>query len=1780
MNIDSNHGLWIDELSGQHWADSCGFSISVWLGDLASEERPRVVDRLRVKTGPPTFAEAKRAFEENTDLSGCVRCQWGDDAIELVVPMPFHGAFFSHRPDFQHGLVSVWASWLGEEPGFRLVRPTSEARRDNIQWRIGLPGGRFVGATLNKPTTEERKRLNFLRYFGSATVYPGWLRSYLPVRGRPKDWDAVIEAIHANPSEASDEDDLSHRILVTYPVWLKHRIAREFLKLVLEENEGKLGKRAALVLSGVEAGTLDLAREAWLAVQRGKQTAAQRLVWAIHAHKSADKTDWVDPINPLDLASRITRVRRVHLPASKLDEVPAVFRQNHPSFRGRLCPVESPESEQVGLSLQLAAGTSVDFDGHIHPATESAAEIGFGAALVPFFAHNDGARNMMGAKNLRQAVPVRKPSRPAVTTGREVVLQEFVRPLVEIGVCPGAISVEGGFGLGHDLLVAYLPWHGMNFEDAIVLGQQVVDKGLLDLAFYKRVRRPIKLGWVPADPVEQTVWKWSEKGLAKAGTELVAGSPLASFVWEGKADSKRLAILYEERTPAILKAIRFDRRSEWTGGVLEYELELPIPVRPGDKLMGRHGNKGVVGAILHADKMPRLPDSQTLPEELRGRTIDVLLNPHGVISRMNLGQLIETHLGWVLHSGQCQAGDLLKPGFAESTPMAAPFSDALSHDKVQQWLEKTGLDPYGRIRLVLPDGTMTISPVTVGFQHIVRLRHVAELKSQARRGGQDALYSTKTGQAIHGRKLGGGQRLGEMEIWALAGHSAEAVLAEFLGLKSSAELVASPGCDKPVSGPPGCTGYSRTLQDWLSALLINLDVGDDHVRLSFSDSATLPAFAGQVNSPRGLDSCVTASFACRQGGNKKPCDFRLLNGDQIAFAPPTQGGQAKAPTLALRDLLDHLLLLPGGALRRDEATFALALKDMETGQAAGVLSFEFTAATDQLKGVARPVAGKQPTRWPLSLQEVYLYGRFDKGDGKNWSADDLLAEFEKEGAQRSVAEMRITCPDHSTSRLAGAKPFGQVLRGTPGGLFDPRIFGSGIPTSTDRNSNRWGYIGLPIEIPYPLHVFLTTSRSPKDQAKAFDSFLKVHKIERPAIPMIQRIPVLPSRYRMPANTKGGLIADVIERRGYAPLVQSCLRYEHAKDDEQRTKIASQIERQVETLFQMLVEALRHKSGMIRRHGLGRRVDRSARLVVTPNPELDWDDAGIPTTVLLELIGDLVAAWLEGRSATEKAHEPMANLARLSWLHPKEDPLALAEAQRSLRKYLEAHPNFVVLLNRQPSLHRDSFQAFHPVPLPPEAGDVIQLCPLTCKGFAADFDGDEMVIHVPLGADAQKEAARLLPSRNLFSLATEAPGNVLAHFDQDFVLGTYWLGAVGANETNAALGASLPGDCCRTLIPAARRMSKGDGIKLLSHLATNHPDKAAQCIAEWMRMAFAACSKMGVSFGFYELREIASRIAADVTRVCENKNGKSNDELQKISGEALDRIVADPSDFGCPGLHFAAMALSGARGKKQVRQIIAARGLLEPGTTGFKVGEDMGRFFFRQSLVDGLGPEEAFFAAMNARSSMCDKKLGTGYAGALTRALVFALWPYRIVSADCGSKEQRRNPATCLVQDGFCAACYGALPGGTLPEMGFPAGLIAAQSIGERGTQLSMQSFHTGQSAVDIHYVRRVLGIGAKLPPPEFRFVNPAEAQLFLKKLRGSDAYQDVLARHFEIVWKVLSWSQNKDLLSAIVAQDSITRLAHRDQPREIALAALTGQECPRANPFAKVLFGGFGKAAT
>jgi hypothetical protein len=1788
--------FWRAQTDAQSWAKVCSSGLHETLGLVFGNE-------FNVELRMPTADEVAQALKFNQSIIGNLslkRKQSPEAALRFQTPIPYHGVFIKGSEESPDPGFLVWASWLGERPGFRFFKPNGGPRRETVHWRVGLPNGRYVQCPCADLKNGQHDKIfpDTARLLPPQSSFPKFLHELheqtgsiaFPQKRRRKNevsksfWKELhriaCEALEAGKILVTDEDDLNHRSLVTYPAWLKGRLAEVLVDSLLRAPAGD----AALVVRALKERTsLDSESQdrLWNWLTQNAQSISMRLSppgWDHDGVAEGEKRfcplQRVKPLNPADMAALLTQVRRYPLAHDVQEMLPGHYRQNHPSFRGRICPVQSPESGVVGLSLHLAKGATVDWDGRIHPASgdEPSEELGFGAGLVQFYEHNDGARCMMGAKNLRQAVPVAKRQQPVVRSGGEKAVREFVHPLIECGMCPDAIDDKGNPALGTDLLVAYLPWNGMNVDDAIVVGNHVVENGLLDIQITKRIRRRLNPGWIPTSLGRASIITEELGGLAVPGDTLLGGSLIAAFGLEGYQDRVKWELRYLDRSPAKLRSIGFRRGAPWMGGVLEYELAKELKLGMGDKLMGRHGNKGVVGAVLPADQMPRLPDNPAMPAHLRGRPIDVLLNPHGVISRMNLGQLLETHVGWLLRAGFKQE-ELLRDSLPARKDLGQAFARALDHSKVQKLLERSGLDRFGRVQLVMPDGSLTRSPVVVGFQHIVRLRHVPELKSQTRRGGKGALYSRSTGQAVHGRALGGGQRAGEMEVWALAAHQAEHVLEELLGVKADSILTqrflekTKPASDRKPEG------FEARLRDWLFALLIDLKFDGRKATLKFLNSRAVAERVGtekKLKTSAGLTEKVRATFCCQSRRKGGDCPFVLLDGARIAATPPE--GEGRQPTLQLADLLTHLGFEIELPLQRADDGFSLRLKSNHDGQATGKLKVCFSPdETNQVKAEIFPDAKHAPAGWPAALEKINAYVQFQLEKGRNVEAKQVIEEFQKEEGRFSIGQMRVSCPTHTTVPLKGKPPFSLVHNPIPGGLFDSQLFGPVQSAGTTDDSKHWAYIELPAEIPFPIEAFLGRNEDG-------DEFLKKHGISKRKLPPVRYVPVLPLRYRMPLLFTGTPMQDDFAA-AYGEILDACRASRLTAANGAPAKATEKISANVTRLFRFIIDRLTGKEGLIRHDGLGRRVDRSARLVIVPNPDLRWDQAGVPTAVLLELLGDELAKWMQEKRASGDLVEMLdimladqcrsGPLEEWSWQRSNKDSEVLQHGYQLLRRFLDAHPDVLVILNRQPSLHRDSIQSFHPVPLPPESGDVIQLCPLVCKGFGADFDGDEMAVHVPVSAKAREDARKLLPSQNMFSLAT---GEVLAQYDQDFVLGLYWLSRDESGFKDKLLEI-LPEGCCRELV-TKKAMDKSAGNALLEHISKAHPHQAPEIIWKLSKLAFNCCSRMGVSFGFYELVEMAKRCSKEARRVADDfdksKPGAINAELQKVVEKPLREILDGKADFNQAGLHFSAMALSGARGRSQVRQLLAARGFLNPGGLSFKAPID--DFLICSSLTKGMSPDEAFFAAMNARSSMCDKKLGTRQSGYLTRRLVTALWPVHITENNCGSKRRPHGPATCLAKSGVCAECYGLLPDGSKPIVGFPAGLIAAQSIGERGTQLSMQSFHTGEKVFSIQNVLAILD-GKE---SEGCFEGEKDAKSFIEAMKVSDAYRKLENRHFEILWRVISRSPGKSLKSAIQSSGLITRIAFENQAKQILLGASNSNSGSLDEPVSRVLFNRFG----
>jgi DNA-directed RNA polymerase subunit beta len=498
-------------------------------------------------------------------------------------------------------------------------------------------------------------------------------------------------------------------------------------------------------------------------------------------------------------------------------------------------------------------------------------------ALIPFLEHNDANRALMGANMQRQAVPLMITEPPVIGTGLEyraavdtgdVVLAQnagtvvdvdadqitietkdgkeeyelvkFMRsnqgtlihqkPVVGLGekvkaedvLADGSSTAQGELALGKNLLVAFMPFEGYNFEDAIVLSERLVKDDVLSsihIHEYEIDARSTKLGDeeitrdIP-NRSEESLKDLDDRGVVRIGAEVGSGDLLVGKVTpkgetELTAEEKLIRAIFKEKAREVrdtslkvphgeggkvidVKTFSREAGDDLSPGVNELVrvyVAKKRKIAEGDKLAGRHGNKGVIARIVAEEDMPFLED---------GTPVDVVLNPLGVPSRMNIGQILETHLGWAAMHGVfaengAQNGD--------PTPIATPVFDGATEEEVDnalvEWTKqnpnhaiKFNVDPKrrpgrrcsGKLRLFNGrSGEPFDQKVTVGYMYILKLLHLVDDKIHARSTGP---YSLVTQQPLGGKAQFGGQRFGEMEVWALEAYGAAYTLQEMLTIKS------------------------------------------------------------------------------------------------------------------------------------------------------------------------------------------------------------------------------------------------------------------------------------------------------------------------------------------------------------------------------------------------------------------------------------------------------------------------------------------------------------------------------------------------------------------------------------------------------------------------------------------------------------------------------------------------------------------------------------------------------------------------------------------------------------------------------------------------------------------------------------------------------------------------------------------------------------------------------------------------------------------------------------
>ena len=515
-------------------------------------------------------------------------------------------------------------------------------------------------------------------------------------------------------------------------------------------------------------------------------------------------------------------------------------------------------------------------------------------ACIPFLENDDCNRALMGSNMQRQAVPLMVTQQPIVATGMEYKaatdsgtavlakndgivekvdadhvevrnaqgavdnysLVKFARsnagtcinqrPIVEVGenvkagqvLADGPAMRNGEISLGKNALIGFMTWEGYNYEDAVLLNEKIVREDVytsIHIEEYETESRDTKLG--PEEITrdipnvsEDALKDLDERGIIRIGAEVKSGDILVGKVTpkgetELTAEERLLRAIFGEKAREVrdtslrvphgeygiivdVKVFTPENSDELQPGVREVVrcyIAQKRKISVGDKMAGRHGNKGVVSRILPQEDMPYLPD---------GTPLDIVLNPLGVPSRMNIGQVLEVHLGYAAHALGCK--------------VATPIFDGATYEDIQAELVKAGLDPEGKS--VLYDGR-TGEPfdnkVTVGYVYFLKLHHLVDDKIHARSTGP---YSLVTQQPLGGKAQFGGQRFGEMEVWALEAYGAAYTLQEILTVKSDDVTGRVRTYESIVKGhnvpTPGVPESFRVLLKELQSLCLNIQVLD------------------------------------------------------------------------------------------------------------------------------------------------------------------------------------------------------------------------------------------------------------------------------------------------------------------------------------------------------------------------------------------------------------------------------------------------------------------------------------------------------------------------------------------------------------------------------------------------------------------------------------------------------------------------------------------------------------------------------------------------------------------------------------------------------------------------------------------------------------------------------------------------------------------------------------------------------------------------------------------
>ncbi|MCK4244156.1 MAG: DNA-directed RNA polymerase subunit beta, partial [Candidatus Omnitrophica bacterium] len=1540
------------------------------------------------------------------------------------------------------------------------------------------------------------------------------------------------------------------------------------------------------------------------------------------------------------------------------------------------------------------------------------------ASLISFLEHDDANRALMGSNMQRQSVPLIRPESPLVKTGMEKIIvrdsgavlraessgevvevdserivikkvpsdslqlkdkvvqhfRKFVRlnqdtcfhqsPIVDKGerikkgqiISDGPAISQGELALGRNVFVAFMPWYGYNFEDAILISEKLVKEDIYTSIHIKEFKveareTPLGVEEIARDIPnlsEEALKNLDEEGIIRIGaevkpndilvgkvspkseTELSSEERLLRVIFGEKAkdvantslyvppgisgivinvrkfsrsleekskkekEAERKEILKVQRTfkrrkeeilksgadkiklllPAlqkskilpllsVLKSRNLKRREKFESSVLDLikkeklrerikkllelivteinkidsqenrlidrikkgdalpsdvikrivvEVAIKKPIAVGDKVSGRHGNKGVIARILPEEDMPYLAD---------GTPVEIVLNPLGVPSRMNLGQILETHLGWVAKT--------------LGISVESPVFESLSEESIKNLLKKAHLPEDGKV--VLCDGRTGepfLQKVTVGHIYMMKLFHLADEKVHARSVGS---YSLVTQQPLGGRAQFGGQRFGEMEVWALEGYGAAYTLQEILTVKSDDTVGRRKIYESIVKGK---SFSEHRIPESFNVLMKELRGLGLNVRIEKDKEGR-----------REISLCIASPSTIRSWSSGEVKKAETIN--YRTFKPEKDG------------LFCEKIF---GPVKDWECACGKYKKIKYKGIVCDRCGVEITTSDVRRERMAH-----------LELAAPVSYIWLFKSTA-NWMG--LLLEMTQSRLEMILYYERyvVIKPGESAyqkKELLTEEEYQRAIANCKG-------FKAGIGAEAIRELLK------EIDLKRTESSLLRKIKSTKYKSKRKNLIKNLRVTQglqksgvKPEWMIANVVPILPPDLRPLLPLKGGRFATSDLNDLYQRVINRNNRLKRLLKLRAPDIIIRNEKRMLQEAVDNLLDNGRHgnpvlgrgnrplksisdflkgKQGRFRQNLLGKRVDYSGRAVIVVGPELKINECGLPKYMALELFAPFILRELRKReyihtiSSAKKALE-------------KNEP----EVWEILEEVIKNH---LVLLNRQPTLHRLSIQAFQPRLI---EENVIKLHPLVCSAFNADFDGDQMAVHVPLSPEAEMEA-NLLMSAATHVLAP-ANGKPIVTPTQDIVIGCYYLTSIEPKEpdleiysnSNEVLAAYYSGRLSlhtkikvqieneikettvgrilfNEILPVGLDfknllINKEILGKLISEIFSKFGyQETIKFLDEVKELGFRFATLGGISISIDDL--IIPERKKDLVEMAKLQTDRFEKDYRKgiiTDGERYNKVidvwasftnkiaeevffVLDKSQGDGYFNPIFIMVDSGARGTHaQVNQLAGMRGLMTRPTRRITggIGEIIETPVI-SNFKEGLSVLEYFISTHGGRKGLVDTALKTSDAGYLSRRLVDVVQNVVITEEDCNSidgvligpilegetivvslkerivgrvaldnvvdiitdkiivksneiitpeiadviiaagieKIRIRSVLTCKSERGVCRKCYGwNLATRKLVETGEAAGIVAAQSIGEPGTQLTLRTFHYG-----------------------------------------------------------------------------------------------------------------------